>query len=181
MVSSTCVSNDGRQDVAFDFAAVFLPFFGFLSFVSFCDSMTANAILILSPASADARLSFFFCAGCLNSSLSVILLLLCWPNGTLTVLVVYPGVSETPLDAGAWCGDFPVFSVALASTFGISLCGVLDGASFGYAGVFGCAGVDGGEGAGLSGFGGGTGVCFGCVGIAFGLTGVCCSSADSDT
>ena len=162
LVSSTCVSNDGRQDAAFDFAAVFLPFFGFLSFVSFCDSMTANAIFMLSPASADARVSFFLVvAGVRNSTLSVILLLLCWAIGTLTVLVEYPCVDETPLEGRTSC--------TLASSFGISLCGVLGGSS------------DGGEGAGLSGFGGGTGVCFGCVGIGFGLIGVCCSSADSDT
>ena len=127
---------------------------------------------MLSPASVDARLSLFFCAGYLNSSLSVILLLLCWLNGTLTVLVVYPGVSETPLRD---------VSVCLANGFGIFLCGVFFDDSFGCGCVFGGAGVDGGDGAGLSGLGGGIGVCFGCAGIAFGLTGVCCSSADSET
>ena len=105
----------------------------------------------------------------------MILLFLCRPNGTLTVLVVYPGVSETPFDAGISCVDLPVVVVTLVNSFGISLCGVFGGASFG------CAGVNGGDGAGLSGFGGGFGVCFGCVGIGFGLTGVCCSSADSVT
>ena len=175
LVSSACVSKDGRQEDAFDFAAVFLPFFGFLSFVSDCDSMTANAISMLSPARADACVSFFLCAGCLESSLSVSLLFLCRPNGTLTVLVVYPDVSETPFDVGISCVDLPVCAVACVNSFGISLCGVFGGASFG------CAGVVGGDGAGLTGFGGGFGVCFGGAGIGFGLTGVCCSSADSDT
>ena len=88
------------------------------------------------------------------------------------MLVVYPGVSETPLlDV----------SVCLANALGISLCGVFFGDSFGCGCVFGCAGVDGGDGAGLSGLGGGIGVCFGCDGIDFGLTGVCFSSADSET
>ena len=89
------MSKDGRHDAAFGFA--FLPFLGFLSFVSFDDSMTASAISMLSPASAEACLSFLVCAGCLNSSLSVTLLFLCWPTGTLTVLVEYPGVKEIPL------------------------------------------------------------------------------------
>ena len=88
------MSKDGRHDAAFDFG--FLPFLGFLSFVSFDDAMTANAISMLSPARAVARLSVLVVAGVLNSTLSVILLLLCWPTGTLTVLVEYPGVNETP-------------------------------------------------------------------------------------